>query len=140
MKKENIFKFVGIYDLMKTAQMFLLNAENLHCFSFSLCIAGFFFCCGHSKQSYTSRNSWKQDEVIKFTMPNLKRWVSSWYEFEASIKCGERANEIKTGSTERLVTHLHNLRSFRNSFYVWSEALSTSAAAARKVAQNPKLI
>lgn len=69
-----------------------------------------FFCCGHSKQSYTSRNRWKQDEAIKFTMPNLKRWVSSWYEFEASIKCGDRANEIKTGSTERLATHLHNLR------------------------------
>lgn len=42
--KENIFKFVGIYDLMKTAQMFLLNAENLHCFSFSFCITRFSFC------------------------------------------------------------------------------------------------
>lgn len=84
-----------------------------------------FFCCGHSKQSYASQNRWKQDEAITFTMPNSRRWVS----IQLIWVPNESIEWKKNGSSERLATHLHNLRSFRffgsfvRSFHVWLEAL-----------------
>lgn len=44
--------------------------KNLHCFlgPFTL----YRFCCGHLKQSYTTRNRWKQDVAINFSkMPKM---------------------------------------------------------------------
>lgn len=90
-----------------------IECRNLHCFfSFSLSFSfslGFCFCCGHSKQSYASQNRWKQDEAITFTMPNSRRWVS----IQLIWVSNENIEWKKTGSSERLATHLHNLRSFR---------------------------